>query len=1228
MKKRILGIDTGTNSLGWAVVDRLDNGQYELIRKGSLIFQEGVKVEKGIESSKAAERTTHRALRKQYFRRKLRKIEILKVLVQYQLCPPLTKQQLHDWHINKKYPVTEAFMKWQRTNDNLEHNPYYYRHRCLTETLNLEHLDDRYALGRAMYHLAQRRGFLSNRLENEENEESGKVKGGINQLSQEMAEAGCDYLGEYFYRLYSEQGNKVRIRTRYTDREEHYKKEFLAICDKQNLPAPMCKALEKAIYYQRPLKSQKQGVGRCTFEPQRPRCADSHPAYEEFRMWSMINNIKIKGPNDEHLRSLSEKEVESILKLFYRRSKPNFDFEDIAKELVGKGKYQYIKDAGDKPYKFNFRMSQSVAGCPTCASFRNIWGDDYPQSIAESYTRMEKKDGSIKTLDEVVDDVWNALFFLETQEKVKTFALQNLQLEEEQAEKFAKIRLTHSYASLSLCAVRKILPYLKRGVKYSHAVFMANVPTIIGQKVWNNGQEYIERTLLQSMCDIDADLRNNGKIKGAQQTIESMIVDYLSNNFDLKPGALDRLYHPSMIDVYPDAKTNKDGIYQLGSPRTDAIRNPMAMRSLHQLRKVINQLLKEQVIDPQTEVHIEYARELNDANQRKAISNWNNTRCKNREKYRAEIKRLYLEATKQEIEPTEDELIKYELWEEQNHKCLYTDDNIGIVDFIGKNPKYDIEHTIPQSVGGDSSMMNLTLCQNKFNRDIKKAQLPSQLANHAAILARIEKWEKKVYALRKELDGIRTHSGMEKSVKDKLIQKRNLKRIEYDYWKGKVDRFHMTQVPAGFALRQGAGIGLVSKYAGLYLRSLFHKPEDRTLSNVRVIKGLTTAEFRRMWGIQDEYEKKCRDNHVHHCIDAITIACIDKAAYDRTAQYYHDKEAFRWGYGQKPTFPKPWKTFTEDIKRLSEEILVAHDTPDNMAKKAKRRDVATPTGHYMSQGDCARGSLHNDTYYGAIERDGEIKYVVRKFLTSFEKESELDNIVDDEVRKKIKQAVSEMGFKQAMEGPLYMNKEKGILIRKVRCYANAVKNPLDIRKHRDCSEKEYKEQYHVMNDSNYALGIYEGLIKGKMKRDFELCNMLSAANLMRRGKEQDQYQKLFPSRKNELELSMVFKIGTRVILYENHPDEIDIHNTLDINKRLYKVTGLSISRVDVYSYGMITLRHCQEARIAKELSEKKGVYRKDENFRPIIVMNHNQIKALVEGIDFEMNVLGEIKMLE
>ena len=52
-----------------------------------------------------------------------------------------------------------------------------------------------------------------------------------------------------------------------------------------------------------------------------------------------------------------------------------------------------------------------------------------------------------------------------------------------------------------------------------------------------------------------------------------------------------------MIETYTDAKKNSQGVYQLGSPKTNAIRNPMAMRSLHQLRKVINALLRDGTID-------------------------------------------------------------------------------------------------------------------------------------------------------------------------------------------------------------------------------------------------------------------------------------------------------------------------------------------------------------------------------------------------------------------------------------------------------------------------------------------------------------------------------------------------------------------------------------------------------------------------------------------------------
>lgn len=116
---KILGIDTGTNSHGWAVVGKTADN-YILLDKGVNIFQEGVKIEKGIESSKADERTEHRATRVRYYRIKLRKIRLLRILSDNHLCPPLTREELSTWRLKKVYPKNELFMQWQRTDDEAE----------------------------------------------------------------------------------------------------------------------------------------------------------------------------------------------------------------------------------------------------------------------------------------------------------------------------------------------------------------------------------------------------------------------------------------------------------------------------------------------------------------------------------------------------------------------------------------------------------------------------------------------------------------------------------------------------------------------------------------------------------------------------------------------------------------------------------------------------------------------------------------------------------------------------------------------------------------------------------------------------------------------------------------------------------------------------------------------------------------------------------------------------
>lgn len=1212
---KILGIDTGTNSLGWAIVEKQAD-EYHLLDKGVNIFQEGVKMEKGIESSKAAERTAHKAARVRNYRIKLRKIRLLRILSDAHLCPPLSKVELSAWRLKKEYPKNELFMQWQSTDDESEKTPYAYRHKCLHESLDFSSITDRHILGRAFYHMIQRRGFLSNR-KDQSGDDTGMVKESISNLTQEMHDAGYEYLGDYFYSLYNK-GEKIR--NHYTARNEHYLAEFKAICEKQdldkNLGPEVVRQIEKAIFDQRPLKSQKGQVGKCVFEKNKTRCPSSHPMFEEFRMLSFINNIKIQTPNDGALRSLSAEERELIMPLFFRKSiikKKQFVFEDIAKKLARREQYGFYKKSTDveMPYLFNFPMDTSVSGCPVTAALKDIFGQNWIDTLCETYTVAEGK----SRLD-VINDIWHALFFYTDDTKLAEFGKNRLQLNDEEAKKFCEISLPNDYASLSLKAICKILPYLRRGLIYSHAVFLGNLCEVMPQYEWNieEMRNAAIDNIIHEMNQIDS--------KDAR-TFEVCIKEYLKKQYHVSDEKLKKLYHPSMMEMYPRVqRTNNFGVYQLGSPRIDSVRNPMAMRAMFRLRKLVNRLLDEGKIDQDTEIHIEFARELNDANKRNAIATFTKENQNKNDEARKKIKNLFKAETGKDIEPTDVDVLKYVLWEEQGHICLYTGKQIEISDFIGPDPKFDIEHTIPRSVGGDSTRMNLTLCDRRFNRETKKTKLPTELPNHNDIMARINDWREKY----ESLDGqIRRQKKMSKGAttkdqKDAIIRKRHLLELQRDYWRGKYLRFTMESVPDGFSRRQGTDISVISKYARLYLKSLF--------KHVYTVKGIATSDFRKIWGIQKTYSKKERVNHVHHCIDAIVIACIGLDEYNKLGSYYHDEENHEWYGMSKAYFKKPWPTFVEDIKKVQDEILVYHYTPDNMPKQGRRRillDVdingLKKKKKVLCKGDAARGSLHKDTYYGAIMRSDEDTpfYVVRKNVDSHLSDLDIKNIVDDVVRGIIQNAVAE-GDKDALNGTIWMNEEKQIPIKKVRCITS-VKNPLSFehRKPRDISNKCYKNDYYVAPDDNYLMAVYKGVtLKGKVKYMYEFINMLDAARFYKQSYDKVLVDgNIVQLNKDGLNLYYTLKKGTMVLLYVDNPDEI-WENNGDWSRRLYKVTEL-------WKDGRIVVTKHTEARPSSEvpkvtkgfcIGDSKGLY------------SYSKFSALVQGYDFEINELGEIKRLK
>lgn len=1376
---KILGLDLGTNSIGWAVVEEEKKIQhpstFTLLDEGVHIFSEGVKIEKGKEFSRAAERTGHRSARRLKFRRKLRKQKTMEVLIENKMCP-LTMEELNEWRKNKTaYPTNPEFLKWLRTDEQTGINPYFFRDKASREKL------PQLQLGRAFYHLSQRRGFLSNRLDQgddglieqfrnellrtidaesnlgdlnamlsvlfdsykeeedkgvrklirsaekiqkenknksiEENKDSllkflnkkenlGAVKKGIADITQKMNEAQCETLGQYFYKLYQQ---KEKIRTHYTARNEHYLGEFKKICEIQKLPEELNKELEKAIFYQRPLKSQKGLVAKCTFEKKKARCPGSHPAFEEYRALQFINSIKVGATEKGKKEFLSKEERQTIWHKFTRKSKPNFDFSEIAKELTPKDQTRF----------FNYTDYTSVSGCFTIAQLINIFGENYKESIYEKYANKKTKKGQ-KTIEDVITDIWHVLFsFDDKNGEIKKWGEEKLGLDAIQAKKIGAIILKQDYASLSLKAINKILPYLREGLIYSHAVFLANMENVVGIEIWSRpeNQKIIREALMQLIENFNEEKQCEGivndLIAGFKQEynnshkeykldeqdkkeikkkilsvfgnirfesftpekqsriislietklteqlrkyrgefikpkrLDEKIAEFLKDNFNLSDDALSKLYHPSDMETFKTPKRADDGKLYLGSPKIASIKNPMAMRTMHQLRKLVNTLISEEVIDEETKIHIELARELNDANKRKAIQDWQKERKDAREKYKEQIKELYKAECGKDIEPTEDEILKFQLWAEQDHKCLYTDNpknEIKISDFIGANPKYDIEHTIPKSLSYDNSQENLTLCEIRFNREVKRNQIPSQLPNHKNILARLSKWEQTISEYEKLFNSRKKARGVEtKEQKDKRIRDKHYFKLHLDYWKGKHKRFVMKDVPEGFKNSQLVDTGIITKYSRSYLKSIFPK--------VYSVKGSAVAEFRKLWGLQEEYGKKERVNHIHHCIDAITIACMTKDKYDILAKLYHaDEEGFQ--KEKKETFKimKPWATFTEDVKAIEQRVLVSHHTPDNMKKQTKKKlrkrgkvQLNKEGNPIYQQGDTVRGSLHKETFYGAIlvkERDkktGEVitdengkinrveKYVIRIELSKL-KETDVANIVDPVVKEKVEAAIKEHEFKKAMASEIWMNKEKGIRIKKVRVFAPTVTNPIKLKKHRDVSHYVHKQNYHVMNDGNYLMAIYEGKNKaGKTVRDFAIVNMLEAGEQLKLSNRNlsalVKNTKIVGKGKNEIEIPLKATIrkGTMALFYENNPEEIWELTDEEKVQRLYKVQKF---RDD----SRITFRFHQEARADNEIN---NLIKADNPIgSPQLRLSIANYNFLVEGYDFNITTTGRIEQMK
>ena len=165
-----LGLDLGTNSLGWFMVWLEPDGKswkpVGLGPGGVRIFPDGRDAKSGI--SNAADRRDARSARRRRDRFLQRQQKLMNALLRHGLMPA-------DKDARKKLETLD---------------PYELRAKALDEKLPIHHI------GRALFHLNQRRGFQSNRKTDREENEKGAIKSASDNLAKMMEETKSRTLGE------------------------------------------------------------------------------------------------------------------------------------------------------------------------------------------------------------------------------------------------------------------------------------------------------------------------------------------------------------------------------------------------------------------------------------------------------------------------------------------------------------------------------------------------------------------------------------------------------------------------------------------------------------------------------------------------------------------------------------------------------------------------------------------------------------------------------------------------------------------------------------------------------------------------------------------------------------------------------------------------------------------------------------------------------------------------
>lgn len=457
-KKYSLGLDIGTSSVGWAILDLDKERIHDL---GVRIFERPEDPQNG--DSLAKPRRDARSARRRLKRRRQRLNHLKQFFVDQNI---LTKDQV------------EEVLNYKSDFNKLD--VYALRSKALTEELSPEELL------KVLYQIAKRRGFKSNRKVVEESDkEGGRVTSALKTNEKFLADNNYTTVGEALSRDEKFALHKRNKRDDYTNSfaRDDFLRELEAIIKTQrnyalkNVPEPAINELiygiddgqvtnVSAIMYQRPFMTKElieKMVGKCTFEDGEKRAPKASHSFEVFRLASDLSHL-VFIPRDASKRQakrenleirLSPEQIKQVIEL--AKSQKSLTYKKV-RSTAGISEDYVPKDVrGKKKDGDEFGEENAFGGLKAYNDIRSALKD-----LPEDWAKIDN--------ESAINQIAYILTTQKADEGIRV-ELDALPLSDKAKEAIVKIKPTNfkAFGHLSIKALQKITPHVLKGMTYDKA---------------------------------------------------------------------------------------------------------------------------------------------------------------------------------------------------------------------------------------------------------------------------------------------------------------------------------------------------------------------------------------------------------------------------------------------------------------------------------------------------------------------------------------------------------------------------------------------------------------------------------------------------------------------------------------------------------------------------------------------------------------------------------------